>query len=102
MSELIHLYTVEVVDTGGVTYCVCACGERREDGRWDGWLEFCPASYSQPILRTDRETTQPNRAALLYWATGLEPLYFEGAFERAARYAVAADPSVRHAHLRAS
>ena len=32
---------------------------------------------------TGRETTQPDRGALEYWASGLEPLYFEGAFDRA-------------------
>jgi hypothetical protein len=102
MAELIHLYTAEVVDAGGVAYCVCACGERRADGTWEGWLEFCPASYAQPTLRTDRETTQPNWAALVYWATGLEPLYFEGAFERAARNGKTADSPGRHARLKAS
>jgi hypothetical protein len=34
-------------------------------------------------LRTDRETSQPNREALEYWSTGLEPVYIEGAFQRA-------------------
>jgi hypothetical protein len=34
-------------------------------------------------LRTERETTQPDKAVLEYWATGLEPIYFEGALARA-------------------
>ena len=29
------------------------------------------------------ETTQPNLEALRYWASGLEPVYLEGALERA-------------------
>jgi hypothetical protein len=39
----------------------------------------------QQILHTDRETSQPNRAALEYWADGLEPVYLEGALARAQR-----------------
>ena len=47
------------------------------------WLEFEPADSSKPTLLTDQETSQPNRVDVEYWATGLEPVYFEGAFERA-------------------
>jgi hypothetical protein len=36
-------------------------------------------------LRTDQETTQSTREDVLYWATGLEPTYREGAFARAKR-----------------
>jgi hypothetical protein len=43
-----------------------------------------PAHNGGPALRTGRETTQPNRDAVAYWASGLEPVYFEGAFVRAA------------------
>jgi hypothetical protein len=49
---------------------------------WEGWLEFLPLDGGEPLC-TGRETTQPNRDALAYWASGLEPIYFEGAFERA-------------------
>jgi len=43
---------------------------------------FAPADGSPP-LATPRETTQSNRAALEYWARGLEPIYLEGALVRA-------------------
>ena len=59
-------------------------GAEREDGTWIGWLEFA-ALGGNTLLRTDRETTQPDRAALVYWATGLQPSYLEGALERAIR-----------------
>jgi hypothetical protein len=52
---------------------------------WEGWIEFHPANGSGSVLRTGRETTQPNLAALEYWADGLEPIYFEGALARAER-----------------
>ena len=44
-------------------------------------------SSSFPIavaaVRSGRETTQPNLADLEYWATGLTPVYLEGALKRA-------------------
>ena len=51
-------------------------------GTWEGWLEFVPLDPALFSRRTERETTQPDLSALEYWATGLEPLYLAGAFER--------------------
>jgi hypothetical protein len=68
---------------GNTTYSVRICGEERDDSTWAGWLEFHPSNASQPFLRTEQETSQPNRAALEYWAGGLEPVYLEGALARA-------------------
>ena len=65
------------------TYVVRICGEERPDKTWEGWLEFHPVNATKPALLTDQETSQPNRAALEYWADGLEPVYLEGAFARA-------------------
>jgi hypothetical protein len=59
------------------------------DGLWEGWIEFIPTDGGAP-LRSRRETTQPNRDDAVYWATGLTPVYLEGALERALR------PTVRH------
>jgi hypothetical protein len=53
------------------------------DGTWIGWIEFHPTDITKPVLITDQETSQPNQMDVEYWATGLEPVYFEGAFERA-------------------
>ena len=83
MPEFIHQFTQHMTDRDGVRYSVLACGESRGDGTWEGWIEFHPLDTTHPKLRTERETTQPNEAALEYWASGLEPLYFEGAFARA-------------------
>lgn len=57
-------------------------GAPREDGLWEAWIEFQPLD-DRPMRVTARETTQPNREAVSYWASGLEPVYFEGAFARA-------------------
>jgi hypothetical protein len=81
MPELIQQYAEKIKDPGGTSYEVFAYGEARPDATWEGWIEF--HSPSGNVLRTGRETTQPSREALAYWASGLEPLYFEGAFARA-------------------
>ncbi len=60
-----------------------ATARREADGTWIGWIEFHPLDGEGVFLRTSQETSQPNRAALAYWASGLEPIYFEGAFNRA-------------------
>jgi hypothetical protein len=83
VAELIHEYTSRFQDEKGTTYAVRACGEARADGTWGGWLEFHPASGRGPVLKTDQETSQPSRVTLEYWASGLEPIYFDGAFARA-------------------
>jgi hypothetical protein len=82
LTETIHEYTVRFQADDGTVYAILARGDLRGDGMWEGWLEFQPLDGGLP-QRTGRETTQPNRDALVYWASGLEPIYFEGAFERA-------------------
>jgi hypothetical protein len=90
-DEGLHLETREVlgeapnyvlVDGEGKQYLIQLCGGRRSDGKWVGWLEF-PHMDTDQVLRTGRETTQPDRSALLRWARGTGPVYFEGAFNRA-------------------
>jgi hypothetical protein len=83
MAEVIQRYRNELHAPGDARYIVLACGELRDDGNWEGWLEFHPLDGTGVILHTGRETTQPDRIALSYWASGLEAVYLEGAFERA-------------------
>ena len=83
MAELIQRYENLLEDAAGTSYEVCVYGAGREDGTWEGWLEFRPVAGLAPARRTGRETSQPNREALAYWASGLEPIYIEGAFARA-------------------
>ena len=77
-------YRWRVVTRTGCAFAARACGAPAHDGtkRWHGWLEFTPAGARAP-LRTPRETTQPSRAATLYWAAGITPVYLEGALRRA-------------------
>ena len=87
MAELIHTFATRVQEDNGTRYVAAAYGEEREDGTWAGWIEFHPEGGTTRVLRTDQETSQPNRTTIEYWASGLEPIYLEGAFERARRNA---------------
>ena len=79
MGSVLVTFT-SILRTSDMTYRARACGTQRPDGLWEGWLEFIPDTG--PVLRSGRETTQPNLTDLEYWATGLTPLYLEGALER--------------------
>ena len=87
MSEAIHAFRTPVI-AEGVAWHAEAWGAQRDDGLWEGWLLFALTDGGN-VLRTPRETTQPSRNALVYWATGLEPVFLEGAFERARNRAAA-------------
>lgn len=82
MAELIHAFSVPVSDERG-TFRVRVEGELTPEGTWHGWLSFESTAGTATRLKTDRETTQSDRAALEYWASGLEPVYLEGALARA-------------------
>ena len=81
MSEVLMSYERPLTHSNGETYHARACGRQREDGNWEGWIEFVPVDGS-PVLRSQRETTQPNRADTEYWATGLSAVYLEGSLRR--------------------
>jgi hypothetical protein len=91
VKELIHQHSTLVHAPDETLYSPRVLGQDRNDGTWEAWIEFhpLPATSRASVLATGRETTQPNREALLYWATGLEPIYIEGAFTRAMRAAEA-------------
>ena len=71
----------------GQQYRARACGRQVSGNTWEGWLEFVPADGG-PVILSSRETTQPNLTDLEYWATGLTPVYLEGALERSVSRAV--------------
>ena len=92
MERVLLTYQTTLATPGGRTYRPRACGRQRADGTWQGWLEFLPDDAT-PIVHSDRETTQPNLVDLEYWATGVTPVYLEGALERAL------GPAFRHARV---
>jgi len=85
MAELIQEYSTPLVDKDGGVHTPRVYARERTDGTWEAWLEFWPADGKEEILKTGQETSQPNRTAVEYWASGLEPVYFEGAFSRASK-----------------
>lgn len=82
MAQTLLRYHKPVVSPEGVRYEARACGAPAERGSWHGWIEFLPLDGGDAI-RSPRETTQPNRVDTEYWATGLTPVYLEGALRRA-------------------
>jgi hypothetical protein len=69
-------------DSDGTGYVPRVLGRERADGTWIGWLEFV-AVAGPTVFQTERETTQSKYEDLVYWASGLEPIYLSGAFARA-------------------
>lgn len=78
----IHDLKAVVVDELGHAHHASVVGLRRDDGLWDGFIEFRDEEEGS-VHVTPRETTQPNVDGLVYWATGLSAVYLEGALERA-------------------
>ena len=66
--------------TSGKQFRVEVEGEQRADGTWGGRVVFVDGKTRK---KTGQETSQPDRKALEYWATGLEAVYLEGALARA-------------------
>jgi len=82
MAEVLVEYPDIVVSVDGAKYRAQACAAPGPDGLIEGWIEFIPLDGRTP-LRSPRETTQPNYADSMYWATGITGVYLEGALRRA-------------------
>jgi hypothetical protein len=81
MAQTLVRFDSPVLHRHGGRYIVQACGRERDTGQWEAWLEFENIETGE-VLRTQRETTQPNQKDAAYWATGLTPVYLEGALDR--------------------
>jgi hypothetical protein len=84
MAEVFVEFDIVLRGPDGRRYGAQACGRARTDGLWEGWVEF-PSLDGGAAARTSRETTQPNRDDLRYWATGLTAAYLDGALLRTLR-----------------
>ena len=79
MAEVLVEYEAPVVH-GSDSYQARAVG-RPAGHMWEGWLEFIPENGG--VVVSGVESTQSEREHLIYWATGLTPIYLEGALVRA-------------------
>jgi hypothetical protein len=89
MAEILVKFDEPIPTSAGKKYLARAIGrERKEDNLWEGSLEFLPldgeGEGQGETLRSGRETTQPNRKAVEYWAQGLTRVYLMGALDRTA------------------
>jgi hypothetical protein len=80
---LVKVHDVRMFAKDGTEYRVETHAREDRHGTWVGWCEFHPLLTDRPVLRTGSETSQVDLRAVAYWVDGLEPIYFEGAFERA-------------------
>jgi hypothetical protein len=81
MADVVHQFTNPFAQSGGERHRVTAVADQRGH-IWIGWLEFS-SERDGSVRRTGEETSQPTKEAVAYWARGLEPVYLEGAFNRA-------------------
>jgi len=88
MAEVLVSFTEPTRSEHGDLYWARALGRQMDDRMWEGWLEFTLAG-EDTLATSPRETEQPNRTDLVYWAQGLTATYLEGALARALRPAPA-------------
>ena len=81
MAIVILNVATPIISESGLIYRARVCGRERDDGLWEGWIEFDCTNGS--VVRSPRATTQPNLTDLEYWATGLSSIYLEGTLKRA-------------------
>jgi hypothetical protein len=99
MQELVHERMIDLTGPDGTMYKrVFVHAEPNGRTTWAGFVEFLSASGGAAV-RTGHETTQSNVEGVAYWATGLEPVYFEGALNRALRRSRQAGPEEETAPL---
>ena len=79
-GELIHSFSARVTDEAGRSWGAVAYG-RPAGNVWLGWIAFTDEAGA--TVQTDVETSQPDRAALEYWTTGIVPIYLDGGLARA-------------------
>jgi hypothetical protein len=84
MAEVLRTFDTTVTD-GSHEYVGRAVGRKAADGMWEGWMEFIPVAESGEVIVGGVESRQPEKEHLEYWASGLSPVFLEGAFDRARR-----------------
>ncbi len=104
LAQVLRRIDEPVAGPDGADYAAVVCGGQRADGRWEAWLEFVPRGGGL-VLRSVRETTQPDLLLLQHWADLLSRIYVQGALERTVnlqrprRLAATAPPRTGHPHF---
>jgi hypothetical protein len=81
-AGLVHVYATPVRSPDGRSWVAQAWADALPRGGWEGWFAFLPDDGGEPVW-TDAETAQGRLTWVQYWASGIEPLYLEGALARA-------------------
>lgn len=92
MPEVLVVFDAQLTSADGRRWIAQACGGVADDHLWEGWIEFLPLQAEESPIRTPRETEQPNRDDLMYWAQGLTAVYLDGALNRALKTQGAISP----------
>jgi hypothetical protein len=82
MADVLMSFDDPIADESG-RYHARAVGRQAADGMWEGWIEFEPLHDDGPVVVGPVESRQPEAHDLRYWATGLTPVFLEGALKRA-------------------
>ena len=93
VTDVLHAFGDAIEDHRGA-FDGRVIGRQAGDGSWEGWLEFAPSNGAEHLV-TDVESRQQTRLQLLRWASGLTPVYAEGALHRAHPAALAPDAPQR-------
>ena len=92
MDAVMRSLAETVSDERG-TFHALVMARERNDGSWEGWLEFVPADNDSCRYVTPIETRQHDRVTMERWATGLTAVYADGALARARTLRTAAPES---------
>jgi hypothetical protein len=82
MPEILVKFDEPITSPSGDKFFAQAVGKAVNGELWEGWIEFLASDGGEPIA-SGRESTQPNRTDLEYWAQGLTKVYLQGALARA-------------------
>jgi hypothetical protein len=89
VTDVLHAFGDAIEDHRGA-FDGRVVGRQAGDGTWEGWLEFAPANGAENLV-TEIESRQQTRLQLQRWASGLTPVYAEGALHRAHPAALASE-----------
>jgi hypothetical protein len=81
--DAVMMQLSETVSDERGTFHALVMARERNDGSWEGWLEFVPQAEASGRYATPIETRQHDRVTMERWASGLTVVYADGALARA-------------------